>query len=57
MVGKNGEWRHFDESVRDRREMGREGDLMRLEFALIVLAGAAVLLAGCGFDQDKRCPN
>jgi hypothetical protein len=57
MVGENGEWRHFDESVRDRREMGREGDLMRLEFALIVLAGAAVLLAGCGFDQDKRCPN
>jgi hypothetical protein len=33
--------------------MEKEGDLMRLVFGWIVSAGAAVLLAGCGSDQDK----
>jgi hypothetical protein len=33
--------------------MEREGDRMRIKSALSVLAGSAVLLAGCGSDKDK----
>jgi hypothetical protein len=33
--------------------MEPEGDLMRLKIGLIVVAGAAAILAGCGSDQDK----